>query len=255
MDTGEGPRRPGQVFAPLVGRLLNGAELELVRVNGKRFEPALDASGQPIELNVDDEMADLVERIPTAGRYRVIAREPMSNDVITYADYQLEPQSVSRPRPQRQAHSPPPPPPKMAYMPPPEHGFIAHLHETINNQRDQIRDITTRADRDVRYERERADDRIRVMQDKCEVAVKQAHDAEVKAASVSARLDARTQRVGELEEQVAEMKAEIEQVRELAAELKLKAEESEFSPLDALMQMDQALDVIGKTAERFTKKK
>jgi hypothetical protein len=250
MDRVEGFNKPVSVFAPLVGRHIESPRLEVSRLNGKRLEPALDAYGKPIELRPDDDMHELVNRIATAGRYRVIARAPGSDEITTYADYMLEPQAPSRPRPQMRAHSPPP----IAHATAPEHGYIAHLHDTINNQRDQLRDIVTRADRDVRYERERADERIRVMQDKCEASTRQAHDAEVKVAAFTARLEARDQRITELEDQLAEMKAEVESVRELATELRQKAEESEFSPLDALMQMDQALDVIGKTAERFSNK-
>lgn len=248
----EGSKRPETVFAPLVGKHVSCARLEIARINGKRLEPVHDSYGQPLELPAEEEMHDLIERIPSPGRYRVIARAPGSDEIITYADYMLEPShGPPRPKPQRRSHSPP----SMPYVPGPDHGFIAHLHETINNQRDHIRELTARADRDVRYERERAEERVRLMLEKCETATRQAHDAEVKVASFSARLEAREQRVGELEAQLAEMKAEVEVARDLAAELRLKAEESEFSPLDALMQMDQALDVIGKTAERFTKKK
>lgn len=264
MDTAEGTRKPGQVFVPLVGRHLESVELELTRYNGKRFEPATDASEEPIDLSIEDEITDIVGRIPTAGRYRVIARSPATQEIVAYAEYNLEPQSSARVRAPRRAASLPLPM-QSPYALGPEHGYIAHLHETISSQRDQIRDLTTRAERDVRYERERADEHIRLMQEKHELASRSlqerfdattrvAHDAEVKLASFAARLDSRNHRIADLEEQVAEMKAEIEQARDLAAELKRKASESEFSPLEALMQMDQALDVIGKTAERFKKK-
>lgn len=269
MVRAEGFRKTETVFAPLVGKYVNCPRLEVARIKGKRLEPVLDAEGRLIELHASEEMRDLIERIPAAGRYRVTAREPDSDEIIGYVDYRLEPaQGPPRRAPPRRSHAPPAPAPapRPSPMAASEHGFIAHLHETINTLRDQLRELTARAERDVRYERERADERVRLMQEKCEVttqqmqaksetATRQAHDAEVKVASFSARLEAREQRVGELEAQLAEMKAEVEGARELAAELRLKAEESEFSPLDALLQMDQALDVIGKTAERFTQKK
>lgn len=154
-----------------------------------------------------------------------------------------------------------------------EHAYVGHLHETINDLRDQLRESASRAERDVRYERERAESGVKAAQEradaqlkaekdkaaeetrslreKCEAASKLASDAQIKLSAYVARLDASERRADMLEAQLAEMKEEVENARELAVQLKAKAEDGGFSPIDAFMQMDQALDVIGKTAERF----
>jgi len=119
-----------------------------------------------------------------------------------------------------------------------------------------------RAEQLLQDERGRSDDRVRELRDARDVLEKslreqvdaakaRSHDAEVKCAAMASRLESRDERVAQLEDQIAEMKAEVGKAQALAAELKQKAEEAEFSPLDAIMQMDQALDVLGKTAERF----
>ena len=76
----------------------------------------------------------------------------------------------------------------------------------------------------------------------------------VRLAGSAARLEAKSQRVTELEAQLAELKEEIEGVRQLAAELKIKAEEAGFSPLEALAHLDKAVDFIGRATERFKDK-
>lgn len=240
MDREDVFKRPAPVFAPLLGRHIECDTLQVTRFKGKTLEPAYDEDGEAIELLADDEMPELIRRITEPGRYRVSARDPQTKQYVTFKDYLL------RPRPKAPAQP--------GARPEGEHNYVSHLRDTIGELREQLRDLQTRADRDIRYERERADEAVRRAREHSDATTTKAHDAEVKVAGYSARLEARDQRIGVLEEQLAEMKAEFENARELSAALRKKAEEAEFSPLDALMQMDQALDVIGKTAERFSKR-
>lgn len=248
---------PDPIFAPLLDRHVECATLSVSRFRGRNLEPAFDSDGQHIELLADDEMPDLLNRITEQGRYRVAARDPRTKQYVAYKDYLLRPRRPDRPaRPEA-----------------PDNSLIEHLRDMVDDLRERLRDTQTRADRDIKFERERADatittirenadastraageradEAVRAAHGQREAAIKKAYEAEVKLAGLTARLEARDQRVVELEDQLTEMKADVENARELAAELKLKADESGFSPLDALMQMDQALDVIGKTAERF----
>lgn len=262
------------VYAPLLGRDVACSVLHIGRLRGKKLEPAIDAGGDPIELPADAGMAELRRRVAEPGRYRVEARYPGTRDRLAYSDHDVQPLD-DEPEPERRATEP------MAERTSrsrpmrevSEHAYVGHLHDTINNLRDQLRDASTRSDRELRYERDRADAALKAMQEradaevkavqaradvetrslreKCEAAVKKAFDAEVKLAGTAARLDAKSQRVDELETQLGELKEEIDSVRQLAAELKIKADEAGFSPLDAFAHLDQALDLMGNTIDRF----
>lgn len=278
-------RATGAVYAPLLGRTVACSVLHVGRLRGTKLEPALDAVGDAIELRADASMAELRRRVTEPGCYRVEARHPGTRDRIAYSDHEVEPLDdresgwrTSEPMTERTSRS-------MREVS--EHAYVGHLHDTINNLRDQLREASTRSDREIRYERERAevafkalqeraDAEVRAVQaradaevkglqarvevetrslrDKCEAAVKQAYDAEVRLAGSAARLEAKSQRVTELEAQLAELKEEIEGVRQLAAELKIKAEEAGFSPLEALAHLDKAVDFIGRATERFKDK-
>lgn len=282
-------RRPtGAVYAPLLGRAVACSVLHVGRLRGTKLEPAVDAEGDPIELPADAGMAELRRRITEPGRYRVEARYPGTMDRLAYSDHDVqpiedEPESewgATEPMTERTSRSR-----SMGEVS--EHAYVGHLHDTINNLRDQLREANTRSDRDIRYERERAESALKALQeradaevravqaradvevkgmqarvdaetrslrDKCEAAVKQAYDAEVRLAGSAARLEAKSHRVTELESQLAELKEEIDSVRQLAAELKIKADEAGFSPLDAFAHLDKALDLIGSTVERFKDK-
>lgn len=106
-------------------------------------------------------------------------------------------------------------------------------------------------DEALRHERQSAVDARQFAAERVDEARRKAHEAEVLVAGYTARLEARDLRIAELEAQITDMKAEVHNARRLAEELKHKADDAEFSPLDAILQMDQALDVIGKTADRF----
>lgn len=240
--------RNGAEYAPLLGQRVHCATLQVVLLEGRRQVPALDSEGRRIVLPRDAELADLEALVDEPGRYRVIARDPESNRQVGHRDHNVEPAPAHPRRTPVHMQRPVPTTPFAASA---EHAYLAHLHETINNLRDQMREMATRADRDIRYERERADAGIKAAQEKCEAVTKQAFDANVKLSAYVARLEARDQRVDDLEAQLAEMKAEVDNARELAAELKLNSEDAAFDPLNAFMQMDQALDIAAKTARRF----
>lgn len=236
----EAIKRPEPVFAPLIGRHVECDILNVSRYSGKALEPAFDEDGQPIELLADDDMPELLRRICEPGRYRVAARDPQTRQYIAYKDYLLRP----RPKQNTQARSEGT-----------DQNYVNHLRDNINDLREQLREEKSRAERDIRYERDRAEEAVRTAREQIDSATRKAYEAEVKLASYGARLEARETRVAELEHQISEMKGEVESARELATELKQKAEASEFSPFDALVQVDQALDVLGKTIERFSKPK
>lgn len=247
----EAIKRPEPVFAPLIGRHVECDILHVSRYSGKALEPAFDEDGQPIELLADDDMPELLRRICEPGRYRVAARDPQTRQYIAYKDYLLRPRPKQNTQQRGEAS---------------DQGYINHLRDNINDLREQLREAQARAERDIRYERDRAEEAIRTARERTDeamrtareqidAATRKAYEAEVKLASYGARLDARETRVAELEHQISEMKGEVESARELATELKQKAEASEFSPFDALVQVDQALDVLGKTIDRFSKPK
>lgn len=227
-------RATGAAYAPLLGRTVACSVLHVGRLRGTKLESALDAAGDPIDLRADAGMAELRRRVTEPGRYRVEARHPGTRDRIAYSDHEVEPLDdresgwrTSEPMIERTSRS-------MREVS--EHAHVGHLHDTINNLRDQLREASTRSDREIRYERERAevalkalqeraDAEVRVVQaradaevkglqprvevktrslrDKCEAAVKQVYDAEVRLAGSAARLEAKSQRVIELEAQLA----------------------------------------------------
>lgn len=245
-------------YAPLIGRHVACESLDVFVMRGRRPVVARSADGVPIVLPREAELVDLEDLIDEAGCYRVVARDPETRHFLTHKDHHVQPTPAASPmsaRPQapraERAPSPVSMPTPMPYGAMSEHGYLAHLHETINNLRDQLREAATRADRDIRYERERADAGIKATHEACEAVRKQAFDANVKLSAYVARLEARDQRIDDLEAQLAEMKEEVDNARALAAELKVQAENSGFDPFDAFMQVDQALDIAAKTANRF----
>lgn len=269
------PKGSGPTYSPLLGRRVECAMLSVSRFSGRKLKPAYDEDGRAIEVPADAELRELRRRILAPGRYRVSARAP-TGEYVAHSDFDLEPDDA---RPSHGGRTSAPAPAAAMHMPSMdthERGYLALLHETANNLREQLRDNQMRAERDIRYERERADtevraakahadEAIRLVQERAEVEVRasreranlmtaKAHEAEVRFAGCNARLEAREMRLAELETQIAELKSEIEHARDLAAELRSKSSESDFSPFDALMQMDQAFDLLSKNIDRFSKK-
>lgn len=253
--------RNGAVYAPLVGRHVTCPTLQVVLMKGRRQMPALDVEGERITLPRDAELTDLEALVAEPGCYRVIARDPATNRQVGHLDHLIEHDSPapvsSRPAHTTRRSTPTP------YAALSEHAYLGHLHETINSLRDQLREMTARAERDIRYERERADvgikaaqdraaDEIRLLREKHEAVAKQAFDANVKLSAYVARLDGRERRIDDLESQLAEMKEEVENAREVTAEMRRQAETTSFDPLSAIMQVDQALDLAAKAAARFS---
>lgn len=244
-------------YAPLIEQTVECSTLEVFVMSGRKPIVARSADGAPIVLRREAELSDLEQAVQESGCYRVVARHPETHDYLTHKDHRVRVLAAA-PSPVRHPHTPPvsehafaPRPTPMPYGAMSEHGYLAHLHETINNLRDQLREAATRADRDIRYERERADAGIKATQEACDAVRKQAFDANVKLSAYVARLEARDQRIDDLEAQLAEMKEEVDNARTLATELKRQSESSGFDPFDAFMQMDQALDIAAKTANRF----
>ena len=243
----------GPSYAPLLGRMVECATLHVSRFSGRKLKPARDEGGRVIELPVGAELPDLQRRVAAPGRYRVSARDPTTGDHMAHSDYAFAP-DAPKPSPIERA----PEPPVMApyFMPSIEsdRGYIAMMHETANSLRDQLRETRMQADREIDGQRERADAKLRASEEERKALAARAHDAEVRLARLGVWLEEREARVARLEREVAELKAEVAQARRQAAEQKRKAQEVAFSPLDALAHVDQALDVIGKAAERFGKK-
>lgn len=246
------------LYAPLIERHVPCPTLEVMLLKGSKPTPAYDARGRPLVVAREADLSDLAASVTEPGCYRVLARHPKSHAYITEKDHSVTPAMLGKgaahagPRVLAQAapvhaapaHSTP-------YAAVSEHAYVGHLHQTINDLKDALREATSRADRDIRYERERADAGIKAAQEKCEAAVKAASDANIKLAAYGARLDGSQRRCTELEDQLEVLRSEVEAARLMAAELKQKAEEGEFSPVDAFMQVDQAFDLIDKTANRF----
>lgn len=143
----------------------------------------------------------------------------------------------------------------------PEAAIDIMLRET-RHLRDQLRQCRMQADEELREARERSEAVIAAERERSEAALRasegareawraRACEAEVRLAGASAWLEEREARIAALERQVAELKDEAASARMLAARTKQTAAEAAFSPLDALSQMDQAIELIGKTAERF----
>lgn len=245
------------IYAPLIERHVPCPTLEVLLLKGSKPTTAYDAKGRPLVVAREADLSDLAASVTEPGCYRVIARRPGSNAYITEKDHSVTPAMLGNGAPRNGAHVAHQPalaqvtPPPTPYGAVSEHAYVGHLHQTINDLKDALREATSRADRDVRYERERADAGIKAAQEKCEAAVKAASDANIKLAAYGARLDGSQRRCGELEDQLDVLRAEVEAARLMAAELKQKAEEGEFSPIDAFMQVDQAFDLIDKAATRF----
>ncbi|MEZ4437112.1 MAG: hypothetical protein R3F65_32345 [bacterium] len=144
----------------------------------------------------------------------------------------------------------------------PEPGHVAMLYETIGHLRGQLRAHRTRADderreevaramRAISEERERGEAALRASEEARETWRARAFEAEVRLAGASAWLDEREAQVARLERRVGELEAEVASARREAAGLRQSVGERALSPLDALGQMDEAIDVIGKAAQRF----
>lgn len=279
------PMSTGEVYAPLLKEHVDVPMLDIERFYGRKLSTARDAMGEPIRVPAEAGMTELRRRIEEPGRYRVAARDPATGNDLVYSDHDLQPldeggsdedEEANEPMPEQTSRS-------MPWREVSEHAYVGHLHDTINNLRDQLREAASRAERDVRYERERADSVVkeekarademlkalqartdaqlqaveakvaeenRSLRERCDAAVKFGHDAEVKLAAYTARLDASEANVDRLEAQLAELKDEVDGAREVAAELKRRSEEKGFSPLEAMAELDQALDLLTKTFDR-----
>lgn len=146
----------------------------------------------------------------------------------------------------------------------PEAGLVAVLRETERHLRDQLREGRRRADDELREayeradrvltrERERGEEALRASEERRDAWRVRAYEAEVRLASASAWLEEREARIEALERQVAELRAEVASARMRAAGGQQGVDERGFSALDALSQMDQAIELIGRTAERLGK--
>ncbi|MCA9627588.1 MAG: hypothetical protein KC766_07985, partial [Myxococcales bacterium] len=230
-------------YAPLLDADVPCVLLDVYQAEGDQWSPAYDHDDRLVEALVTDTQRELSERITRPGRYRVVARDPRTKRILRRKDWTLRP-SPRPGAPRREANAAP--------------ALVALYQEQLRT----ALEAKAQAEQHLFAERQRCDDRVReqrhdrdalerALREQIDAAKARSHDAEVKCAAMASRLESRDERVAQLEEQLAEMKAEVGKAQALAAELKQKAEEAEFSPLDAIMQMDQALDVLGKTAERF----
>lgn len=228
------PRGLTPIYAPLFEKHVACAILNVYEVTAENLQPAFDAQGEAITLLPNEGLVHLARRIAHPGRYRIAARDPRTNRYIAWCEHALRP----APKPVER---------------PADHDMIAELRDQVRHLREQLRDDKTRYDEALRHERQSAVDARQFAAERVDEARRKAHEAEVLVAGYTARLEARDLRIAELEAQITDMKAEVHNARRLAEELKHKADDAEFSPLDAILQMDQALDVIGKTADRFGK--
>ncbi|MEZ4437405.1 MAG: hypothetical protein R3F65_33850 [bacterium] len=230
-------------YAPLLEADVPCPTLDVYELDGTDWRPAYDHEESIIELLATDTARDLSERIVRPGRYRVVARDPRTKRILTRKDHNLRPSRRGR-------------------------GADAPSFQVVALYQKQTADALAAkqaAETALADERRRLDDQLReerrhgaqvadLLREQADDARKRAHDIEVRMAGLMSRLEAREERLEQLEAQLAEMKAEVANAQQLTAELKKKADDAEFSPLEAIMQMDQALEVLGKTAERFGRK-
>jgi len=230
-------------YAPLLDAEVTCALLDVYWAEKGQWNPAYDEDQQVIDALVTDTSRDLSERITRPGRYRVVAREPRTKRMLRRKDWTLRPS----PRPGMRRGG------DLLLVQTDDrarHGVVAAVEAKARAEQ-LLQDERGRNDDRIRELREARDVLERSLREQVDAAKARSHDAEVKCAAMASRLESRDERVAQLEDQIAEMKSEVGKAQALTAELKQKAEEAEFSPLDAIMQMDQALDVLGKTAERF----
>lgn len=252
-------------YAPLLDTEVACALLDVYELDGHDWRPAYDHEDTLIQLLVTEGVRELSERIIRPGRYRVLARHPRTKRMITRKDWNLRPsrRSSSSATPAFQIMG--------VYQQQARDSMAAHarVEKSMMEERKRF-DEQLEAERKAHngqleaerkhHEsmllaiRERAETEVKLMREQLDAAKEQAHKAEVTMASLSSRLEARDERVIQLEDQLSELQTEVMRTKGIAADLKQRADDNEFSPLDAILQMDQALDVLGKTAERFTKK-
>ena len=237
---------PPSRYAPLVDAEVTSTVLNVYELDGQDWRPVYAPDGQLVEMLPGETVRDLSERIPHPGLYRVVAREPRTQKIQRRKDWSLRPipRPGFTPQPKPGAH------PDMIAL---YQQQVATANAERREALDELRRERDRMDNALRQERDRFSEMQSLMRDRIEETRDRASKAAVELAGMAARLEARDQRVAELEAQLEDMRAEVLRAQELASELRRKADDAEFSPLDAIMQMDQALDVIGKTAERFGK--
>lgn len=239
---------PDAQYAPLVDAEVRCVVLDVYELAGGKWKPVYDHDGHLVQMLPTEGVRDLSARIGHVGLYRVVARDPATQKMIKRKDWSLRPTPVpGRPKPVEK---------------PATSDAIIDLYKAqaaeAQRQRkeaiDQHREDRKRTDALLDAERKRSMAIENLAREQVERAKERATSMEVQLAGVAARLEARDERVIELEDQLAELKANVEEAHELTANLKKKAKENEFSPLDAILQMDSAFDVLSKTIERFNKK-
>jgi len=252
-------------YAPLLDTDVVCTLLDVYELEGDEWRPAYDHEDTLIQLLVTEGVRELSERVIRPGRYRVVARNQRTKRMITRKDWNI--------RPSRRSSTSATPAFQIMGVYQQQARAAMHAHARVEKSMMEERkrfDEQLEAERKAHtgqleaerkhHEamltaiRERADSEVKSMRDQLDTARTQGHKAEVTMASLGSRLEARDERVIQLEDQLEELRAEVMRAQGLAADLKQKADDSEFSPLDAILQMDQALEVLGKTAERFGKK-
>lgn len=239
---------PDPQYAPLVEAEVQSVVLDVYELHGGKWKPVYDHDGHLVQMLPTETMRDLSSRVTQPGLYRVVARDPQTQKMVRRKDWSLRPTPTpGRPKPNPQ--------PELSS------GMIELYKERIaeaQRQRqdavDHFREERKRWDEALDAERKRCAAMERYTRDEVEKARKRANDAEIELASLRTEVQMSYHRIGDLEEQLANVKAEVEEARDLTANLKKKAKEDEFSPLDSIMQIDQALDILAKTAERFNSK-
>lgn len=239
------PRDIEPTYSPLLGAEVPVALLHVYFCDKNEWNRAFDEHDEVIEALVTDTERDLCDRITRPGRYRVVARDPHKQFILRRRDMIL--------RPRRRPGVQPQPAP------------TTHSDAIIDLYKHQVKvadEGRAKAEKALDDERRRSDARLEEVRKEHRALVEALRgqlDAERERFRVAdgdrveaqAHLENRVEQVTALQAQIEEMKADVAKAQALTAELKKKAEEAEFSPLDAIMQMDQALDVLGKTAERF----
>jgi len=239
---------PDPQYAPLVEAEVQSVVLDVYELHGGKWKPVYDHDGNLVQMLPSETMRDLSARVTQPGLYRVVARDPSTQKMVRRKDWSLRP----TPTPGRSRSSAQPDiSPAMIDL---FKDRIAEAQRQRQDAVDQLREERKRWDATLDAERKRSAAMENLAREQVERARERARESDIELAGLRAMVQARQHRIGDLEDQLADMKSEVEEAQVLTADLKKKAKDNDFSPLDAILQMDQALEVLGKTAERFNKK-
>lgn len=215
-----------EFYSPLLERSIPVDTVEVYRVKGftKKeqgaavvAEPLYDEDGQQVELLAIDGLEEVQQHINRPGRYRFIARDPVSKKILAQRDMLLRPQRGRRPLPE--------------------------INPTLVGD--------SSVEKLLRKQVEAEQKTREKLETRCESLQADLRKLDVEREGYKEKAAAAIKRVDDLETRLSEAQTQLAEVQAVLTQAQKQLADADFSPLDAIGQLDGALDLIERTVDRF----